>query len=428
MSGKAASQGGLRPAWVIAKREFVERVRSRWFIVMTLLWPVLMIGMIVVPALLGGKGTAGAKVSIVDKSGKLGESMKSMLDAPRPVGLEWNTSLVAPDSSERTLRDQIHSHDINGYVMIPANALDGGSIVYSGDNASNQTVQLQLQATITMLVFQRRAERAGINPMLLPALFAPVDVKAKHTTGEEEGRSGVMVFIVGYMLAFLIYIAITLYGITVMRSIVTEKSNKVIELLVAATKPRSLMAGKIAGVGAAGLAQIAIWVVLGAMAIANKDTILGWFGAGDAKGIDLPTLTIAQIAVTLAAFVLGFLFYSAMYAAVGAMVSSEQDTQQAQMPITFLLVIGIISMQAVINDPRSSSTELLTMVPFWSPMLMPLRYFLGGASTGEVALSLGILAASTLLVSRAAAKIYRVGILMYGKRPSLREVIRWLRY
>ena len=110
------------------------------------------------------------------------------------------------------------------------------------------------------------------------------------------------------------------------------------------------------------------------------------------------------------------------------MVSNEQDTQQAQMPVTFLLVIGIVSIMAVTNDPRSPTAAVLTNVPFWSPMLMPLRYFMGGASLAQVGVSLGVLAVSTIVVARAAAKIYRVGILMYGKRPSLRELIRWLRY
>jgi ABC-2 type transport system permease protein len=132
--------------------------------------------------------------------------------------------------------------------------------------------------------------------------------------------------------------------------------------------------------------------------------------------------------VIFAFFVFGFLFYSTMYAAVGAMVGSEQDSQQAQMPITMFLVIGMVSMTAVTGDPRGHTAEVLTMVPFWSPMLMPLRYLLGGATGVDVAISLGILIVSMAIVSRAAAKIYRVGILMYGKRPSIAELIRWLRY
>jgi len=127
-------------------------------------------------------------------------------------------------------------------------------------------------------------------------------------------------------------------------------------------------------------------------------------------------------------FLLGYLFYSTIFAALGATVSSDQDSQQAQIPVTMLLVIGLVSMTAITGDPRGSTSQLLTMVPFWSPMLMPLRYLLGGATASEVAISIGILVVSAVIVARAAAKIYRVGILMYGKRPGLGELLRWLRY
>jgi ABC-2 type transport system permease protein len=410
--------------WVIAKRELWERVRSKWFIVMTILWPILMVGMLVIPALIGGQGTEGAKVVIVDQTGELAKPMAYHLG----VLLKWNTSDVPPDTDVKQLRAKIKSNQINGYVLIPKDAIDGGEIVYSGDNASNQTVGILFAKAAQSVVIGKRAQRAGLSEVDLALINRPINVEIKHTTGEEEGTSGVLTFLIGYMIAFFIYIAITLYGVGVMRSIVTEKSNKVIELLVAATNPRAMMTGKIIGVGVAGLIQIAIWFIFGAILTSQQDAILGAFGAAPKGPSIIPALTGAQIGVVLVFFVLGYLFYSAMYAAVGAMVSNEQDSQQAQMPVTFLLVIGIISIMAVTNDPRGQTAVVMTMVPFWSPMLMPLRYFMGGASLGQVGVSLAILAVATVVVARAAAKIYRVGILMYGKRPGARELIRWLRY
>ncbi|NVB84529.1 MAG: ABC transporter permease [Kofleriaceae bacterium] len=420
----------MREAWVIAKREFIERVRSKWFIVMTVLWPVLMVGAIVVPAILGGKGTEGAKVEIVDKSGILGEPIANKLAGPAILhGLGWKTTVVPPDTSETVLRGKIRANEINGYLVISEDALDGGSVVYNGDNASNQTVSMMLTQAVTDVVIRERALKLGLNDAQLISLAKGVDVKARHTTGEEEGTSGGIMFLIGYMIAFLMYVAITIYGVNVMRSIVTEKSDRVVELMVAATKPRSMMSGKIIGVGFAGLVQIAVWFGLAALALAYKDNLLGFFGAKpDPKMALLPTLSTSQLVFTGIYFVLGFLFYSSLYAAVGAMVSSEQDSQQAQMPVTFLLMIGMFAILAVTSDPRGSTASLMTMVPFWSPMLMPLRYFLGGATLGQVGISIGILLVSTLLVVRIAAKIYRVGILMYGKRPSLRELVRWVRY
>jgi ABC-2 type transport system permease protein len=410
--------------WVIAKRELNERVRSKWFLVMTILWPILMAGMLVVPALIGGQTTEGAKVVIVDQSGELGKQLAVNIAGT----LKWETTDAPADTDLKALRAKIATNEINGYVVIPKNALDEGEIVYNGDNASNQSVTIQFTQWASAAIIQKRAERAGLTGNQLREITSPVHVDTRHTTGEEKATNGIFVFILGYMISFLIYMVITLYGIGVMRSVVTEKSDRVVELLVAATKPRAMMSGKILGVGAAGLAQIAIWFIAGAVLTSQQDAILGAFGAEPSATSIMPSLTWTQISVVLVFFVLGYLFYSAMYAAVGAMVSNEQDTQQAQMPVTFLLVIGIVSIMAVTNDPRSPTAAVLTNVPFWSPMLMPLRYFMGGASAGQVGVSLAILAVATIVVARAAAKIYRVGILMYGKRPSLREVVRWLRY
>jgi ABC-2 type transport system permease protein len=414
----------LREMWVIAKREFKERVHSKWFLVMTILWPILMAGMLVVPALIGGQSTEGAKVVIVDKSGELAEKMAFNVG----FWLKWQATTAPPDVDVKTLLDKIKANEISGYVVIPKDAVNGGEIVYTGDNASNQTVGILFAKAAQAAVIWKRGQRAGLDEADMIMFNLPINVDVKHSTGEEEGTSGVLTFLIGYMIAFFIYIAITLYGVGVMRSVVTEKSSRIVELLVATTTPRAMMTGKILGVGVAGLTQIAIWFIAGAVLTSQQDAILGLFGAEPSATSMIPSLTATQIAVVLTFFVVGYLFYSAMYAAVGAMVSNEQDTQQAQMPVTFLLVIGIVSILAVTNDPRSPTAAVLTNVPFWSPMLMPLRFFMGGATMGQVAVSLGVLVVATIVVARVAAKIYRVGILMYGKRPSMRELIRWLRY
>ena len=272
-----------------------------------------------------------------------------------------------------------------------------------------------------------RGQDAGIPSETLTTLLAPPIFASEHTNGETEGASGFASFVIAYMLAFILYMVITLYGFNVMRSVVKEKTSRVMELMVATVKPRSLMAGKILGVGAAGLVQVAIWLAMGAITLAYRAQILGWFGASG-QGPGLPPIALGEIAIVIVYFVLGFFFYASMYAAVGAMVSSEQDTQQAQMPITMVLVAGVLCLQLISNDPRGSTASIMTMVPFWSPLLMPMRYVLGGATPVDVAISVTILIVSTVLIARAAAKIYRMGVLMYGKRPSLPELLRWLRY
>jgi ABC-2 type transport system permease protein len=406
----------MRETFVIAKREFLERVRTKWFVAMTVLGPIFLVGLIVIPAVLAGSGGTGAKVDIIDQTGKVAPLLAPSLQTAG----EWKTTVIDPGTTDDAELAKIRTKQINGFIRVPADGLDKGSTIYRGDNATNQVVQGLLHETVPLAIIAARG-------VPLDKLDTP-KVRAYHTTGETAGESGAGAFLLGYIIAFILYMVITLYGINVMRSVVTEKSSRVVELMVAATKPRSMMSGKILGVGGAGLAQVAIWFVIGGIALAYRTTILKALGAGAAAASALPSLDAVQVIVIVGFFVLGYLFYSTMYAAIGATVSSEQDSQQAQLPITMFLVIGMVSMTAITGDPRGSTSAIMTLVPFWSPMLMPLRYILGGASPAEVALSLGILVVSILLIARAAAKIYRVGILMYGKRPGFGELVRWLRY
>ena len=410
-----------RDTRVIAKREFLERVRSKWFVAGTLLGPIFMVAIVLIPALIAGQGGEGTKVQIADKTGVLAEPLaKALRDE------QWHPEIVAPDTPETTLLERVRTKQLNGFITIAPDALDNGLIHYQGDNGSSQKVERTIFRVVRKVVLRARGLRQKLTPSQLDDMMKEVNVLPEHTTGKE-AVSGLATFFIGYIVAFILYMAITLYGVSVMRSVVVEKTSRVMEFMVAAVKPRALMGGKILGVGAAGLLQITIWLAMGAITLAYRDEILGLFGASGG-GAALPPVDAIQIAIVIVYFLLGYFFYSALYAAAGASVSSEQEIQQVQMPITMLLVIGIICLQMIGNDPRGSSSAVMTMVPLWSPMLMPMRYVLGGATLTDVGISLAILAVSTYLVVRAAAKIYRVGILLYGKRPGLRELVRWLRY
>lgn len=411
----------LRDMLVIARREMLERVRSKWFIAITLLGPIGMVAIVLLPALLAGRGE-GARIEIVDRTGVLAAPLSTRLSE---VG--WKVTPVDPATPEQVELDRIRDKKINGFIAIPADGLEDGEIVYRGDNGSSMTVQSILRAQVADVVQHERGRKAGIAPETLDAVLKQPRVLTQHTTGTSEASSGAATFFLGYILAYVLFLVILLYAVGVMRSVVQEKASRVMELMVATIKPRSLMTGKIVGVGTAGLVQFAVWLTMGAMTLAYRDQLLGAFGA-TGSGPALPVLAVGEVAVSLLFFVFGYFFYAAMYAAVGAMVSSEQDTQQVQTPITVLLVFGMACVTIVGDDPRGTAATILTMLPFWSALLMPMRYLLGAASFAEVAISLAILIVSTVLIARAAAKIYRVGVLMYGKRPGLRELGRWLRY
>ena len=412
----------MRETFVIAKREFLERVRTKWFVAMTILGPIFMISLIVIPVLLASRGTSGAKVEIADETGVLGPKIAKSFDT-----VQWIGTVVPATTTDAELMAHIAHKKTAGFLRVPKDALTGGEIVYRGDNATNQVVQIEMRQLINqVIVAQRLTDQLHQTQDQIAALLMPPHVTTLHTNGESEAENGGAMFALGYILAVLLYFVILLYGINVMRSVVTEKTSRVVELMVAATKPRSMMLGKILGVGGAGLAQISVWLIVGGVALNYHEQLLGLFHVS--ARAELPSLSAAAYFVIFTFFILGFLFYSTLYAAIGAMVASEQDSQQAATPVTIMLVIAMLSMTAITGDPRGHTAEILTLVPFWSPMLMPLRYLLGGAGPTDVALSLGILLVSIIVVSRFAAKIYRVGILMYGKRPSLAELIRWLRY
>jgi ABC-2 type transport system permease protein len=425
----------VRDTLVIARRELAERIRSRWFVAITLLGPVGMVALVIVPSLLIGN-PAGTRVEIIDRTcpaeGRCPalHDRKGALAEPLAEALAldlWKPVVIAADTPEQVEMDRIRDNQINGFVTIPEDALGAGVIVYRGDNGSSPSVLNTLHRHASRLVQDERGRRAHIDPDKLKVIIQPVAVESRQTNGKNEAASGQATFFIGYALAYILMLVITIYAVAVMRSVVQEKTSRVMELMVATVKPRSLMAGKILGVGGAGLIQVAIWLTIGALTLAYREQILGLFGAS-AGGSALPSLSAGEVVVALLYFVLGYFFYASLYAAVGAMVSSEQDTQQVQMPVTLLLVAGIVVVTAVSGDPRGFTAAVMTTVPFWSPLLMPMRILLGGASAGEVALSLVVLAVSTVLVASAAARIYRVGVLMYGKRPSLRELLRWLRY
>jgi ABC-2 type transport system permease protein len=412
-----------QPWLVIARREFIERVRTKWFVIATVLGPIGMLALIVIPAVLARAGADSVHIKVVDRSGRLGAPIVMALSTER----KWKVEQV-PDTPDRALLDEIRDDKIDGFITIPADALDGGTIVYRGDNATNQGVVIALHTKIVGAVQSVRAEDAEITPEQLAMIWKIPEIKTRQTTGEDEGTSGTAAFIVGYAIMIILYMAILLYAMNVMRSVVQEKTSRVVELMVAAAKPRALMAGKILGVGAVGLVQLAIWLGMAYLTIEYREQVLGVFGVEGTGGFSIPALELGEILVALAYFLLGYFFYAALYAAVGAMVSTEQEAQQAQTPVVLLLIIPMACMQLVANDPRGGTAELMTMLPFSSPILMPMRFLLGGASLAQLLLSLAILVASTAIVVVLAARIYRVGILMYGKRPTLRELARWLRY
>jgi ABC-2 type transport system permease protein len=412
------------PDWgVIARRELLARLRTPWFIAVTILGPVMMVALIVVPVVLGRVGDQTARVQLVDRSSSgLGESLRAEL-----VKAGWRVEIVAPDTDEQVLMGRIRDDSIDGFLTVPPDAPLAGLYLYKGDNATSDQTMRVLRRTVVDTVRRARGHALGMSSADLDVVMADVHVAPVHTTGDTEGSSGLAAFVVGYIVMFVLYMSIVLYAANVLRSVVQEKTNRVVEIMVAASKPRALMLGKILGVGSVGLIQLTIWAVMGVVTINYRAALLGTFGVAAGEW-NVPPMDAVDVLVILSYFLLGYFFYASIFAAIGAMVSNEQEAQQAQTPVMMILIVPMLCVQLVANDPRGMVAEVLTQIPISAAVLMPMRWSLGGASTASLLISMTILALSTWLVSLLAARIYRVGILMYGKRPSLREVLRWLRY
>ena len=415
-----------QPSWlVVTRREFWERVRTKWFIIVTLLGPIGLVGIILVPAwLTATSADSEVAIAVVDHTPeKLGDTLRA-----GPLPENYKLEMVAPEVTREQLLGRLRSEDIDGFLTLPADALAGGEVVYEGANTSNMALMARLQAYVNAAGLTIRAQNAGISTVQLAELSRPIPFSAKQNTGEDEATSGTGSFILGYAVMFLLYMAILLYAVNVMRSVVLEKTSRVVEIMVSAVKPRSLMLGKILGVGAVGLFQLGIWAIVGLLLLEYHAQLLDLFGVSAPDDLGIPDVGALELGIVLAYFFAGYFFYAALYAAIGAMVNSDQEAQQAQMPVVILLIVPVMCAQLVISDPRGAAAEVLTLIPFSSPILMPMRYLLGGATVGDVALSLALLLASLAGAVFLAARVYRIGILMYGKRPSLREVARWLTY
>lgn len=405
------------PWAVIAKRELLERLRSPWFIVTTLLGPLLLFAAMLIPVLIASAGAGqGARVVIVDDGSGVGQTLAAEL-----FGRGWQVDAATVGANDEALLAEIAAERIDGFIHLPQDLVAGrGRALYRGDNASNQAAMASLAGALADAVAAVRLRRHGLDGPTVKAALARPALATRHTTGDGEGGSGAATFALAYALVILLYMAILIYGVNVMRAVVVEKTHKVVEVLLASIRAEALMLGKISGVGLAGLMQVAFW----ALAL----VVLTDLGLGDAGGLIMPTIEAGDVAVILAYFVLGYFFYASVYAAIGAMVSSEQEAQQAQVPVVIILIIPIVCMQLVANDPRGDAAEILSQIPFTSPFLMPMRYLLDGAGVEAVTVSLGILGLSTWLMTKIAGRIFRVGILMTGKRPRLRELWQWIRH
>ncbi len=422
--------------WVVAKREYVERVRSRWFVIATLLGPLMMTVLFLLPIYMRMRSMESAKVSnivILDATRTdLGAAVAQSLGG----GLQGDTALarvirLAPNElaqAESSATRDVMANRLDGYLVLDSLSSFGMSARYAGRNASTIPDMERIKRQVEQAVLINRLERAGFDADRVRSL-SRVNLRLATERISEQGRggSGAGSIAVAFIASFVLYTLIVLYGQTILRGVIDEKSNRVAEVVVASVQPESLLAGKVLGVGSVALTQLAAWTASLALFVRFRGPILEWLGMPNAP-IPLPGVGILDLVMLLVFFVLGFILYAALFAAIGAMVSNEQDAQQAATPVIILIVMSAVFIQPVMLNPTSTVNKVISWIPFSAPILMPVRTSIVSVPWYEILLvMLGLIVACVVCVW-VAARIYRVGILMYGKRPSLIEVARWIKY
>ena len=423
----------MHKIWVVIRREFIEKVRNKWFVVSTVLGPILMAAFIVVPIVLAEKGGRRRTIAVVDvTTSDFGQRVTDMLNGPAPIDAVRIT--VALDDLEETadsLAKTVGDKTLDGFLILTDEVVEDGRAEYRGSNVSSPADMQVLERLVREAVLVERLGQVGVDPALVAQARIPVRVSTVNIRGgkvtEESGKSA---FILAYILWFILYIAILLYGVQVMGSVVEEKTSRVVEVLISSLKPFQLLGGKVIGVGAVGLFQFLIWGVSARILFAKRVALLEFAGvdvAGGGSGFGFPEVSTATIVIFLTYFLLGYFLYAAMFAAVAAMSNSEAEARQAQTPVVMLLVIPSILMLSILQQPDGGVAVALSMIPFCSPIAMPVRWAASQVPMTELLGSIALLLATLLLVTWVAGRIYRVGILMYGTRPSPKELLRWVR-
>lgn len=432
----------------VVRREFILRVKSKWFLLSTLGLPVLIVGLGVLSAFLAVRGATDAGeerrlIGVADPAGLIGdllveELLADSLDAVRAADME----ALSVDEARARLSES--SYDL--MMMIPRSEgrrtaeMPGATPDADEGEGDDERTTLLARASVPSVVegsvrgaLQRASVRArlrsiGVQSIDPGALLQRTSFDVINVTESGEARSQDLYRMLSFGIAFFFYFILLIYGQMIVRAILEEKQSDIVEIMVSSLRPWELMLGKIVGVGAVGIAQMAVWALVFALAAVYGLTA-GASTLAEA-GIDIASIPIPWGTLVLMFFflVFGYLLYAGMFAGAGATISNEHDAQQVMLPITMLIILPFIATQGVIQSPNAGWGVILSLVPFFSPLVMPARLFATSVPVWQWLASLVLLGVFVLGAAWVAGRIFRVGILMKGQRANLPQVLRWIRH
>ena len=427
----------------ILKREYIQRVRSRMFILSTILLPAVMALFGIVPAVVLSIDAGGPmRVAVMDQTGKIyarleealandeqpAEPADQLRTGPRMPDRTFQLEQVASvgpdaDAQRAQLDARLEDRQIDGYLILPPDFMQQGKAEFFNNNPGDVISGGVLRRALNRAVREQRLIEAKVDSDTRQALFQPVELKSVDLGAAGEEREGNSIFVLVFGVGFVMYLAILMYGQIILGAVIEEKETRIAEILFSSVKPFTLMMGKLVGVSLVALTQLAIWgTAFTAFALYGVNVL-----ASRGVNLSIPGVPFTQYVYFVLFFLLGYFIYATIYALVGSMVTTPQEGGQLAMPIILILVVSFYLFLPVSRSPDSSFSFWVSMIPFSAPVAMTVRIVTQTPPFWQIALSLLIGFGTVIGIMWIAARIYRVGMLMYGKRASIPEALRWAR-
>jgi ABC-2 type transport system permease protein len=433
----------MNKLFAVFKREYFQAVRKKMFIVMTFLMPVFMIGLFILPGMLMSKGMGQKKIAVVDGTGQLSEAFtgedntagsentlsRRSRDVPQQIEIEYVNAAGNPvDKAATPYLERMQSKGtdrLDGVFLVPAGAVTAidTKLKYYSRSATDIMVQERLSRRTNRAVQRNRFVSRGVAEKDLETLMTDLEVESVQLSKSgQQKKGGIANFIVGFILTALLLIPSFIYGLEIMRGIIQEKTDRVVEVLVSSMSSSQLLIGKILGIAAVGLTQISVWLAMAAVAG-------GYAGATAAMAGEnfLQLLRPSTFVYFVIFFLLAYLTYVCVYAIGGAVCNSEKEAQQLIAPITMIMMLPWFLMAGIITNPESSLSVGFSLAPVFGPLTMYVRTLVSEPPMWHVLLSIAIAIATIAVFFWVTAKIFHIGILSYGKRPTIPELLRWVR-
>lgn len=410
----------MKKILTIAKWEYLEKLKTKAFIISLIITPLIIIGFSILPTLLSNKEELRTKaIGVVDPSGEYFNQLNSELrkytidnGQPNYILLNLTTEGKTTDELKTEADKKVLENKVEGYLLIKYGNTDSMSIEYRSENFGSFRDLGRFEEKINKIRIDNELLKKGIDPEV--ASVIQNNVELQQIKIEKSGKEGKQDFLVVFFSAFifiLLLMMMVIYsGQLLVRSLIEEKSNRLIEILISSCTPEELLTGKILGLSALGLTQIIIWSFIGI-------SLVG--------GALVPPEAFENILPMLVYFILGFLFYTTIFVGIGSIVNTEQEAQQMTTYISLILVMPIVIAVSAIQNPDTMIVKVFSYIPLTIPSIMLLRFKVAPVPVSDIIITLAILILSILITLKIAAKIFRIGILSYGKRPTINELIRW---